>query len=93
MWRACAYILVYSAFMVLKVVVCIVSDSVENASASGWYVLGVGGGPVMLMSAPMVVYGQWWHAVGLGENEMSNGRAVESERRWNNASTAIGVLG
>ena len=29
-WRACAYILVYSAFMVLKVVVCIVSDSVEN---------------------------------------------------------------
>jgi len=31
--------------------------------------------------------------VGLGENEMSNGCAVESEWRWNNGSTAIGVLG
>jgi hypothetical protein len=47
----------------------------------------------MLMSAPMVVYGQWWHAVGSGEIEMSNGHTVESERRWNNGSTAIGVLG
>ena len=53
----------------------------------------VGGGPVMLMSAPMVVYGQWWHDVGLGENEISKGRAVESDRRWNNGSTAMGVLG
>jgi hypothetical protein len=44
------------------------------------------------MSAPMVVYGQWWHAVGLGENEMSNDRAVESERRWNNGSTAMGLV-
>ena len=47
----------------------------------------------MLISVPMVVYGQWWHAVGSGEKEMSNGRAVESERRWNNGSTAMGVLG
>jgi hypothetical protein len=52
----------------------------------------VGGGPVMLMSAPIVVYGQWWNGVGSGENEISKGRAVESERRWNNGSTA-GVLG
>ena len=42
----------------------------------------------MLMSAPMVVYGQW-----SGENEMSNSCDVESERRWNNGSTAMGVLG
>jgi hypothetical protein len=47
----------------------------------------------MLMSAPMVVYGQWWHAVGPGENEMLNGHAVESELRWNNGLTAMGVLG
>jgi hypothetical protein len=76
----------FTAFMALKVVVCIGSDSVEN-------VLGVGGAPVMLMSAPMVVYGQWWHDVGSGENEMLKGHAVESERRWSNGSTAIGVLG
>ena len=32
--------------------------------------------------------------MGLGENEMLNGRAVETERRWNNGSTgAMGVLG
>jgi hypothetical protein len=57
--------------------------------------LGVGGGPVMLMSAPIVVYGQWWHDhdVGLGENEISKGRAVESDRRWSNGLTAMGVLG
>lgn len=47
----------------------------------------------MLMSAPIVVYGQWWNGVGSGENEISKGRAVESERRWNNGSTAMGVLG
>jgi hypothetical protein len=47
----------------------------------------VGGGPVMLMSAPIVVYGQWWNDVGSG------GRAVESDRRWNNGSTAMDVLG
>ncbi len=47
----------------------------------------------MLMSAPIVVYGQYWHDVGSGENEMSKGRAVKSERRWNNCSTAMGVLG
>ena len=40
----------------------------------------------MLMSAPIVVYGQSWQAVGLGENEMLNWR-------WNNCSTAMGVLG
>jgi hypothetical protein len=55
--------------------------------------LGVGGGPVMLMSAPIVVYGQWWHDVGSGEIEISKGRDVESDRRWNNGSTAMGVLG
>ena len=47
----------------------------------------------MLMSAPIVVYGQWWHDVGLGENEILKGRAVESDQRWNNGSTAMGVLG
>ena len=85
----------FSMFMVLKVVVCIGSDSdsVENVSASGWYVLGVGRSLVMLMSAPIVVYGQWWHAVGLGGNETSKGCAVESERRWNNSLTVMGVLG
>ena len=31
--------------------------------------------------------------MGSGENEMSNGHAVESERRWNNGLTAMGVLG
>jgi len=60
---------------------------------SCWYVLGAGGGPVMLISAPIVVYGQWWHDVGSGENEISKGRAVESDWRWNNGSIAMGVLG
>ena len=45
------------------------------------------------MSAPMVVYGQWWHAVGSGENEMSIGCAVKSEQMWNNVSPAMGVRG
>ena len=36
----------------------------------------------------------WWcYNVGWGENEISNGHAVESDRRWNNGSTAMGVLG
>ncbi len=85
----------FSMFMPLKVVVCIGSDSdsVENVSASGWYVLGVGGSLMMLMSAPIAVYGQWWHVVGLGDNEILKGRAVESERRWNNGLTVMGVLG
>ena len=39
------------------------------------------GEPVMFMSAPMVEYGQTCDDVGSGENEMSNGRAVGSERR------------
>ncbi len=47
----------------------------------------------MLMSAPIVVYGQWWNDVGSGENEISKGRAVESDRRWNSCSIAMGVLG
>jgi hypothetical protein len=47
----------------------------------------------MLMSAPIVVYGQWWYDVGSGEKEILNGRAVESDRRWNIGSTAMGVLG
>ena len=47
----------------------------------------------MLMSAPIVVHGQWWNDVWSGENEISKGRAVESDRRWNNGLTAMGVLG
>jgi hypothetical protein len=49
----------------------------------------------MLMSAPIatVVYGQYWHAVGSVETEMSKGHAVNSEQRLNNCSTAMGVLG
>jgi hypothetical protein len=47
----------------------------------------------MLMSAPIVVYGQWWHDVGLGENEISKGHAVKFDRRWSNGLTAMGVLG
>ena len=47
----------------------------------------------MLMSAPIVVYGQWWNDVGSGENEISKGCAAESDQRWNNGSTAMGVLG
>ena len=47
----------------------------------------------MLMPAPIVVYGQWWNDVGSGQKEISKGRAVESDRRWNNGSTAMGVLG
>ena len=47
----------------------------------------------MLLSAPMVVFEQWWHAVGSGKYEMLNGRAVESERRWTNGLTAMGVFG
>ena len=42
--------------------------------------LGGCGEPVMFMSAPMVVW-QTCDDVGSGEKEMSNGRAVGSERR------------
>ncbi len=31
--------------------------------------------------------------MGSGENEMSNGRAVESERRWSVCLIVMGVLG
>jgi len=72
----------FTAFMALKVVVCIGSDSVENVFSVRLVGIGCRRG-----------HGQWWHAVGLGENEMSNGCAVKSERRWNNGSTAMGVLG
>ena len=47
----------------------------------------------MLMSAPIVVYGQWWNDVWSGENEISKGRAVESDQRWNNGLTDMGMLG
>ena len=47
----------------------------------------------MSVPIPIVVYGQWWQAVGSGENEMTNWCAAESERRWNNCSTVMGVLG
>ncbi len=46
----------------------------------------------MLMSTPMVVYGQLWQDVGSGENNMLKGCAVELERRWNNGSIAMGVV-
>jgi len=42
---------------------------------------GGGGEPVMLISAPIVVYGHTCEDVGSGEKEISNGRAVGSERR------------
>ena len=66
---------------------------IENVFSIRLVGLGCRRGPVMLMSAPIVVYGQWWHDVGLGENEISKGRAVESDRRWSNGLTAMGVLG
>ena len=83
----------FSTFMSLEVVVCIGSDFVENVFSVSLVGLGVGGGLAMLLSAPIVVYGQWWNDVASGENEISKGRAVESDRRWNNGSTAMGVLG
>jgi hypothetical protein len=83
----------FSAFMSSKVVVCIGSDFVENVFSISLVGLGVGGGLVMLLSAPIVVYGQWWNDVASGENEISKGRAVESDWRWNNGLTAMGVLG
>ena len=86
MWRACANVQVYHVH-----VIGIGSDSVENAFNIRFVGLGGRRGPV-LMSAPMVVYRQWWHAVGSGKNEILNGRAVESEPRWNNSSTATMFL-
>ena len=56
-------------------------------------VLGGEAGPVMLMSAPMVVKGQTWEDVGSGEKKMSKGRAVGSERRCNCDSMPSGVFG
>ena len=47
----------------------------------------------MLMSVPMA--GGVWAMVaccGVGREETLNGRAVESERRWNNSFTAMGVF-
>ena len=55
--------------------------------------LGGGAEPVMFMSAPTVVKGQTLDEVGSGEKEMSKGRAVGSDRRWNCGSTPSGVLG
>ena len=49
----------FAVFMVLKIVVCIGSDCVENVF--GIRLVGLGCSrrvPVMLMSAPIVVYGQ-----------------------------------
>ena len=63
----------FSAFMALKVVVCIGSDFVENVFSVRLVGLGGRWGPgVMLMSAPIVVYvyRQWWYDVGSGENEI-----------------------
>ncbi len=49
---------VTAAFMVLKIVVCIVSDCVENVFSVRLVDLGGRRGPVMMTSAPIVVYGQ-----------------------------------
>ena len=83
----------FTMFMALKVVVCIGSDSVENVFSVRLVGLGGRRGPGDVNVCPNGGVHQWWHAVGLGENEMSNGCAVESEWRWNNGSTAIGALG
>ena len=67
---------------------------VFRISSSGLNALGGDGGPaVMLMSAPMVVYGQKCEEVGSGEKEMSKGRAVGSDHRWNWGSMDSCVLG
>ena len=74
----------FALFVMLKIVVCIGSDGVLRIS-SGLTVLGGGGGPVMLMYVPMVVYGQTkCKKVGsdaTGEKEMSKGHVVGSDRR------------
>ena len=83
----------FTVFMSLKVVVCIGSDSVENVFSVRLVDLGGRRGP---SDIDVVPNGGVWAMVaccGVGENEMSNGCVVESERRWNNSSTAMGVLG
>ena len=52
----------FTLFMMLKIVVCIGSDCIENVFRLVG--LGVGGGPVMLMSAPMVD-GDVWAVVAI----------------------------
>ena len=47
----------FASFMTLNIVVCIGSDCIENVFRLV-EVLDVGGGPLMLMSDPIVVYGQ-----------------------------------
>ena len=44
-------------------------------------IVGGVGGPVMVMSSPMVVYRQKCVEVGFGEKEMSKGCAVGSDQR------------
>ena len=83
-----------TSFMALKVVVCIGSDSVGNVFSVRLVGLGLGGrrGPSDVDVCPkwcMGIGGMLW---GRERNEMSNGRAVESERRRNNGSTAMGAL-
>ena len=48
----------FAVFMVLKIVVCIGSDCVENVFGVRLVGLGCRWVPVMLMYAPIVVYGQ-----------------------------------
>ncbi len=82
----------FASFMMLRIVVCIGSDCIENV----FMLVGlgcVGEGLVMLMSAWMVVDGQLWQDVGSGENKMSNGCAVELEWRWSNGLTVMDVIG
>jgi hypothetical protein len=47
----------FALFMVLKIVACIGSDCVENVFGVRLVGLGCRRLPVMLMSAPIVVYG------------------------------------
>ncbi len=45
----------FATFVLLKIVVCIGSDNVEDVFSVRLVDLGGGGGPLILMSAPIVV--------------------------------------
>ena len=49
--------------------------------------------PVIVISAPTVVSGQQWWAVGFRLNDMSNGHAVGSDRRCRCISMSNLVFG
>jgi hypothetical protein len=82
----------FTTFFALKVVVCIGSDSVENVFSIRLVGLGGRRGAGDVDVCPN---GGVWAMVaccGVGREETLNGRAVESERRWNNGSTAMGMF-